>query len=136
MLKNAAAGSIDHTRQAGSNDTQSEHTVKSITSPQVAASPRLPGRLYAGSSIASPGHDLPKAISILQGVTTVVVVDTELVVTMDVVVSWLLVVVEVMMLEVVVGCTLVVVDKMTLEVVVGLTLVVDGSTEVVQLGQY
>lgn len=73
------------------------------------------------------------------------VVDTELVVTMDVVVipivldvvvSWLLVVVEGIMLEVVVAGKLVVVDERTLEVVVGLTLVVDGSTEVVQLGQY
>jgi hypothetical protein len=160
MLKNAASGSIDHTRQAGSNGTQSEHTVKSITSSQVAASPRLPGRLYAGSSISSPGHERPRAISISQRGTTVVVVVTELVVTtdvvvtpivLDVVVSSLLVVVEVMMLEVVVGGILVVVDVMMLEevvggilvvvddvtheVVVGLMLEVDGSTEVVQLGQ-
>ena len=64
-----------------------------------------------------------------------VVVDTELVVTMDVVITWLLVVVDVMMLDVVVSWILVVVDDVTHEVVVGLTLVVDGSTEVVQLGQ-
>ena len=72
------------------------------------------------------------------------VVDTELVVTMDVVVtsivldvvvSWLLVLVDVMTLEVVVGWILVVVDDVILEVVVGWMLVVDGSTDVVQLGQ-
>ena len=96
---------MDHSRQAGSNGTQSEHTVKSITPLQVAASPRLPGRLYAGSSIVSPGQDLPRAISMVQSGTAVVVVDTMLVVTwmvLEVVVGWILVVVDDAMLEVVV----------------------------------
>lgn len=118
-----------HSRHAGSKGKQLVQTVRSTTSLQVNCSPRLPGRLYTGPSIGSPGHSLPREISPTQG-PTVEVEDTELV---EVVGCDVVVVVGTELVEVV-GWDVVVVVGTELVEVVGWDVVVVVGTELVEVG--